>query len=74
MIAWTYDPLIRRNAYFNLAKLGARPVEYLPNFYGAMDDAINGGTETDRMLVRWELRSDLAVAACAGEAAGRFGR
>jgi predicted GNAT superfamily acetyltransferase len=64
VIAWTYDPLIRRNAYFNLAKLGARPVEYLPNFYGAMDDAINGGTETDRMLVRWELRPSLAAGAC----------
>ena len=67
VIAWTFDPLIRRNAYFNLAKLGARPAEYLPNFYGAMDDAINGGTETDRMLVRWELRSGLAVAACAAK-------
>ena len=66
VIAWTYDPLIRRNAYFNLAKLGARPAEYLPNFYGAMDDAINGGTETDRMLVRWELRPSLA-AACAAK-------
>jgi predicted GNAT superfamily acetyltransferase len=67
VIAWTYDPLIRRNAYFNLAKLGAGSAEYLPNFYGTMDDAINGGTETDRMLVRWELRSDLAVAACAAK-------
>ena len=66
VIAWTYDPLIRRNAYFNLVKLGARPVEYLRNFYGAMDDAINGGTETDRMLVHWDLRSKLAVEACAG--------
>jgi len=66
LIAWTYDPLIRRNAYFNLVKLGARPVEYLRNFYGTMDDVINGGTETDRMLVRWDLESDLAVAACAG--------
>jgi predicted GNAT superfamily acetyltransferase len=66
LIAWTYDPLIRRNAYFNLAKLGARPVEYLRNFYGVMDDAINGGTETDRMLVHWDLSSDLAVEACAG--------
>jgi predicted GNAT superfamily acetyltransferase len=65
-IAWTYDPLIRRNSYFNLVKLGARPVEYLRNFYGAMDDAINGGTETDRMLMRWDLRSKLAVEACAG--------
>jgi predicted GNAT superfamily acetyltransferase len=66
VIAWTYDPLIRRNAYFNLVKLGARPVEYLRNFYGAMDDAINGGTETDRILVHWNLASDLTVEACAG--------
>jgi predicted GNAT superfamily acetyltransferase len=66
VIAWTYDPLIRRNAYFNLVKLGARPVEYLRNFYGAMDDAINGGTETDRMLVHWDLDSCLAVEASAG--------
>jgi len=66
LIAWTYDPLIRRNAYFNLVKLGARPVEYLRNFYGVMDDAINGGTETDRMLVHWELRSPAAADACAG--------
>jgi predicted GNAT superfamily acetyltransferase len=66
VIAWTYDPLIRRNAYFNLVKLGARPVEYLRNFYGTMDDVINGGTETDRVLVHWDLGSDLAVEACAG--------
>jgi predicted GNAT superfamily acetyltransferase len=66
VIAWTYDPLIRRNGYFNLVKLGARPAEYLRNFYGVMDDVINGGTETDRMLVHWDLRSDLAVEACAG--------
>jgi predicted GNAT superfamily acetyltransferase len=66
VIAWTYDPLIRRNAYFNLVKLGARPVEYLRNFYGAMDDAINAGTETDRMLVHWDLNSALAAEACAG--------
>jgi len=74
VIAWTYDPLIRRNAYFNMVKLGARPVEYLRNFYGTMDDAINGGTETDRMLVHWDLRSDLAAAACAGQGqAASFG-
>ncbi|MER5206040.1 GNAT family N-acetyltransferase [Streptomyces sp. NPDC002825] len=54
-ITWTYDPLIRRNAYFNLVKLGARPEEYLPSFYGAMDDAINGGDESDRVLTAWDL-------------------
>src|SRR5580692_8195097 len=66
VIAWTYDPLIRRNAYFNLVKLGARPVEYLRNFYGEMEDLINGGTETDRMLVHWDLRSAAAGEASAG--------
>ena len=35
-------------------------MEYLRNFYGAMDDVINGGTETDRVLVHWDLRSDAA--------------
>jgi predicted GNAT superfamily acetyltransferase len=67
VVAWTYDPLIRRNAYFNLAKLGARPVEYLRNFYGVMDDVINGGTETDRILVHWDLLSPAACAASAGQ-------
>ncbi len=67
MMHWTFDPLIRRNAYFNMVKLGARPAEYLPNFYGAMNDSINASAETDRMLVHWDLLSDLAVAACAGQ-------
>jgi predicted GNAT superfamily acetyltransferase len=65
-IAWTYDPLIRRNAYFNLVKLGARPTEYLPNFYGDMRDGLNSGGESDRVLVRWDLRSPSVAAACAG--------
>lgn len=55
-IEWTYDPLVARNAHFNLAKLGARPVEYLVDFYGSMDDARNGADESDRILVRWDLR------------------
>jgi predicted GNAT superfamily acetyltransferase len=54
-ITWTYDPLIRRNAYFNLVKLGARPEDYLVSFYGAMDDAINGGDDSDRVLTAWDL-------------------
>jgi predicted GNAT superfamily acetyltransferase len=65
-IAWTFDPLVRRNAHFNLVKLGTVPVEYLPNFYGAMPDRINGGDDTDRLLVRWPLRDAAVLAACAG--------
>jgi predicted GNAT superfamily acetyltransferase len=66
-IAWTYDPLIRRNAYFNLVKLAARPAEYLPNFYGGMQDQINSGDDTDRVLVSWDLRAAHVAAACAGQ-------
>ncbi|MEV4754358.1 GNAT family N-acetyltransferase [Micromonospora sp. NPDC049559] len=65
-IGWTFDPLVRRNAYFNLAKLAATPAEYLPNFYRGMRDGINGDDETDRLLVHWDLAGDGTVAACAG--------
>ena len=54
-ISWTFDPLVRRNAWFNLTRLGARPVAYLPDFYGGMHDAINGDDQSDRLLVRWDL-------------------
>ncbi|MDN5851601.1 MAG: GNAT family N-acetyltransferase [Actinomycetia bacterium] len=66
-ISWTFDPLVGRNAYFNLAKLGARPVEYLANFYGPMHDDLNGNDETDRLLVSWQLDDPRVVRACAGE-------
>jgi len=65
-VAWTFDPLVRRNAYFNLVKLAARAEEYLRNFYGGMHDAINGGDDTDRLLVRWQLDDPVVDAACAG--------
>ncbi len=62
-ITWTYDPLVRRNAHFNLAKLGALPREYLPSFYGPMDDAINAGHDSDRVLAEWPLAAPRVVAA-----------
>jgi len=65
-IEWTFDPLVARNAYFNVAKLRAMPVEYLTNFYGEMTDAINGDDETDRLLVRWDLRDAEVASAAAG--------
>ncbi|GAA4729166.1 GNAT family N-acetyltransferase [Phytohabitans rumicis] len=54
-VSWTFDPLVRRNAYFNIARLGAGVAEYLTNFYGPMEDALNRGEESDRVLVRWDL-------------------
>lgn len=66
-IAWTYDPLIARNAHFNLGKLGAGAVEYLPDLYGPIDDGINRRDPSDRLLVRWRLDSAETAAACRGE-------
>ncbi|WP_243075349.1 GNAT family N-acetyltransferase [Microbacterium sp. SS28] len=54
-ITWTFDPLVARNAHFNLRVLGARVTEYLVNQYGEMDDGINRGDETDRVMVSWAL-------------------
>lgn len=65
---WTFDPLVRRNAYFNLGKLGAQARRYLVDFYGAMADGINAGDESDRLLVNWQLDSVEADAAASGKA------
>ena len=70
-VTWTFDPLIRRNAYFNLRKLAATAEEYLPSFYGPMDDDINRSDDTDRVLIRWRLASLDVVSACGGPGAPR---
>lgn len=57
VMEWTTDPLIRRNVYFNLAKLGAEAPEYLVDFYGPMRDQFNVGEESDRLLIRWHLEA-----------------
>ena len=66
-ITWTFDPLVRRNGRFNLTTLGANAVAYLPDFYGVMADALNGGDPTDRCVARWGVnatgRADLDVEA-----------
>ncbi len=54
-VVWTYDPLVRRNGWFNVVKLGARAVAYYPNLYGVMEDELNGTDETDRCLVSWDV-------------------
>lgn len=57
-VTWTFDPLVRRNAYFNLQKLGAGAVDYFENFYGSMTDGVNAGDESDRLLIEWDLDSE----------------
>jgi len=67
LIGWTFDPLVARNAWFNLSKLGAVPTGYLEDFYGPMTDAINAGMASDRLLLAWRLDDPAVAAACAGQ-------
>ncbi|WP_084104071.1 hypothetical protein [Demequina sp. NBRC 110056] len=57
-ITWTFDPLVSRNAAFNLSRLGVDVAEYLVDFYGDMSDGVNAGQGSDRLLVRWAVDSD----------------
>ncbi len=66
-VIWTFDPLVRRNARFNLIKLGADVDGFEPDFYGEMDDGINSGDATDRLFAWWHLTSPRVDAAMAGE-------
>lgn len=54
-MTWTFDPLVARNAYFNLRKLGGTSTEYLTDHYGDMADGLNRGQPSDRMLLSWDL-------------------
>jgi predicted GNAT superfamily acetyltransferase len=54
-IEWTFDPLVRRNGWFNLTVLGAIAPEYLIDFYGPLADGINAGDETDRLVAVWDV-------------------
>ncbi|GAB3921495.1 hypothetical protein GCM10029976_008620 [Kribbella albertanoniae] len=54
-ITWTFDPLVARNAYLNVHRLGAAIDCYFENFYGDMGDALNGHDDSDRALANWNL-------------------
>jgi predicted GNAT superfamily acetyltransferase len=73
VVTWTFDPLVRRNARVNLVKLGAEVAAYLPDFYGEMDDEVNVGDPTDRLLAWWRVSSPRARDAAAGRLAAASG-
>ena len=60
---WTYDPLVARNAHLNINKLGARPVEYVVDMYGADTGSdLHRGIGSDRFIVAWTLANDWTTA------------
>ncbi len=52
-VTWTYDPLLSRNAYLNIARLGAVCSTYRRSEYGEMRDSLNAGLPSDRFQVDW---------------------
>ena len=65
-IKWTWDPMLSRNAHFNLNRLGATVDRYAENFYG---DDKNTGLESDRLFATWNLSSERVVALSSGSSA-----
>lgn len=54
-MTWTFDPLVSRNAAFNIRGLGVDIADYLVDFYGDMTDGVNARQGSDRLLASWAL-------------------
>ena len=73
-LKWTWDPMMARNAHFNLNRLGATVDTYALNFYG-IDYDVNRSLEeqpglpSDRLYATWELSSDRVSKLATGAAA-----
>src|SRR6202171_425899 len=67
LIEWTFDPLITKNAYFNFMRLGAIAQRYVPNAYGITTSPLHAALPTDRLVVRWHLRSPRVLRVLAGK-------
>lgn len=55
LIEWTFDPLEIKNAYFNIARLGAVVRRFVRNQYGITSSPLNGGLPTDRCVAEWHI-------------------
>ena len=58
LIKWTWDPMMARNAHFNLNRLGAIVEMYLDNFYGIdYGSDQHAGLPSDRLSATWNIDS-----------------
>jgi len=58
LMRWTFDPLLARNAWLNIGKLGAVIDRFERDFYGSMQDSLNQGERSDRAFIAWDLRRE----------------
>jgi predicted GNAT superfamily acetyltransferase len=68
LMEWTFDPLEIKNAYINIAKLGAVVRRYRHDFYGRSSSPLQGGLPTDRVYAEWWLRSNRVERTLRGDA------
>lgn len=72
-IKWTYQPVLARNAFFNIERLGVTINTYMPNFYGtdaessAEQKVAQEGVDSDRLFADWHLDSPKVIALSKGE-------
>ena len=75
LIKWTWDPMLARNAHFNLNRLGATVESYLDDFYGidyGADERL--GLPSDRLSAEWRIDSDRVNALAKGAEASFAGK
>jgi predicted GNAT superfamily acetyltransferase len=63
---WTFDPLVIKNAYLNIVRLGAVVHSYTPNFYGVFSSRLQGGLPTDRLHAEWWMDTTRVRTALSG--------
>lgn len=58
LITWTFNPLVSRNAYLNLHKLGAMGRQFIPDYFGDIFGQTDSLGYSDRLICEWWLRSN----------------
>jgi predicted GNAT superfamily acetyltransferase len=69
LIEWTFDPLELKNAFLNIARLGAIVRRYHENQYGVTASPLHGGLPTDRCYAEWWIDSPRVRALLAADPA-----
>jgi len=58
LITWTFDPLISRNAYFHIHKLGAIARRFKADYFGQIVGQVDAIGTSDRLVCEWWLTSN----------------